>query len=396
MAVSKLGIYNEALSIIGERPLTTISDAVETRYALDAAWDNGAVDYCLDLIKPKFATLTAKLTSYGTDTDHGFYTFALPASYVSLVGVYQDSTLDRPSDRYFIEARKLVCPYTTAYVRYNADNTIAIPSGTDFTLLTPAFVRVLSAYLAQEMAHIFRSDAVETAKGLFAGRVKDAIASDQMVESGRRSLGRTGALSTEWLRIYNDALNILGEQRLAHGEDDSRNRTPLDTAVDSGLVASALEDIGWQFALKTVKSDYNPSISPDFGYSYAHNNPADLLIFDGVFLDEYLREPLKDYNYEGTVIYADHQELYIQYVSTDYVTSPATWTSTFKRYIAAAMAKDCVAAFQADVNRVELVWKQRKNDAKNLDASQSPPVVILPGSWVRSRFLRTSGRDRNG
>lgn len=396
MAVTKLGIYNEALALIGERPLAALGGSTETEDALDSFWDNGAVDYCLSLINPKFATLTAKITTYTTDADHGFNVFSLPADYISIVALYQDSTLDRPTDRYFIEGRKLSCPYTTIYLRYNADNTIAIPSGTDFSKLTPAFVRALVAHLAKEISTIFSSDETAKVQGIFDARVKDAIALEQSVEQ-TRSLARTGTLSTEWLRIYNDALLILGQDRLSSGSEDSWRRVALDTCVDTGIVASILEDIGWTFASKTVKSDYNPSTDPGFGYAYAHDDPADMLIFDGVFTDEYQRSPLKEYWYEENTIYADHQELYIRYVSTDFVTAPATWPATFKRYVAAAIAKDCVAVFKADVNRVELTWKQRKNDAKNLDASQTPPVVILPGSWTKARFSGDNARrDRNG
>lgn len=396
MAVTKLGIYNEALGLIGERPLTALGGTLETEAALNAVWDNGAVDYCLSLVRPKFATLMAKLTVYTTDTDHSFNVFALPADYLSIVSLYQDNTLDRPTDRYFIEGRNLSCSYTTVYLRYNADNTIAIPSGTTFTKLTPAFVRVLVAHLAAEISTIFSSDETPKIQGIFDRRVKDAVTLEQEVEQPR-SLARTGALSTEWLKIYNDALLILGQDRLSSGSEDSWRRVALDTSVDTGIVSSILEDIGWQFAMKTVKSDHNPSVDPDFGYAYAHNNPADMLIFDGVYTDEYQRSPLKAYQYEADVIYADHQELYIQYVSTDFVTAPATWPATFKRYVAAAIAKDCAGIFKADANRVELTWKQRKNDAKNLDASQSPPVVILPGSWTKSRFSGSdSRRDRNG
>lgn len=396
LAAGWLKIYNEALLLLGQDRLTSGSLDSWKRVAMDTCVASGAVDYCLSLVRPKFATLMAKLTVYTTDTDHGFNVFALPADYLSIVALYQDATLDRPTDRYFIEGRNLSCSYTTIYLRYNADNTIAIPSGTDFSKLTPSFSRLLAAYIAKEASSLFPIENTDNLYKIFDSRVKDAIALEQEIET-TRSLARTGALSTEWLKIYNDALLILGQDRLSSGSEDSWRRVALDTSVDTGIVSSILEDIGWQFAMKTVKSDYNPSVDPDFGYAYAHDNPADMLIFDGVYTDEYQRSPLKAYQYEADVIYADHQELYIQYVSTDFVSAPATWPATFKRYVAAAIAKDCAGIFKADANRVELTWKQRKNDAKNLDASQSPPVVILPGSWTKSRFSGSdSRRDRNG
>jgi len=56
------------------------------------------------------------------------------------------------------------------------------------------------------------------------------------------------------------------------------------------------------------------------------------------------------------------------------------------------MAKDAVGLLQADPNRVESVYKQRKHEAKSVDAQQSPPRVITPGLWVRSRLYNGSGR----
>lgn len=43
---SKLEVYNDALSNIGERPLLTLSEARDPRRKLDAQWDRG-VSYCL-------------------------------------------------------------------------------------------------------------------------------------------------------------------------------------------------------------------------------------------------------------------------------------------------------------------------------------------------------------
>lgn len=396
LAAGWLKVYNEALLLLGQDRLTSGSLDSWKRVAMDTCVASGAVDYCLSLVRPKFATKVDKITSYAGSGEYDFYSFTLPADYLSIIGLYQDGNLDSPTSRYFIEGRTLSCPYTTIYVRYNADTTAAIPSGTDFTKLTPSFSRLLAAHIAKEVSAFFPTASIENLNKIFESRVKDAIALEGNIESDR-NFTKTGELSYEWLKIYNDALLILGQPKLASRLYDSPLRVPLDTSIDSGIVASALEDIGWQFAMKTVKSDYNPSVDPDFGYVYAHDNPADMLIFDGVFTDEYQRSPLKAYQYEADVIYADHQELYIQYVSTDFVSAPATWPATFKRYVAAAIAKDCAGIFKADANRVELTWKQRKSDAKNLDASQSPPVVILPGSWTKSRFSGSdSRRDRNG
>lgn len=393
MALDKVGLYNDALILLGERRLSSISEAREPRYNLDAIWDLGAVDYCLSVVRPKFAIATKKITSYTTDTDHGYTNiFSLPSDFLSLVDVYADATLDQPISRRFIDSTSICVNYATIYVRYNADNTFAIPSGTNFAILSPEFVRVLTAYLAREYAMRVSPDDYDKLNGLFASRVADAKEIDSRNEPDKRPLAQTGTLSTDWLKIYNDALLILGIEKLKSGTDDSFPRSVMDQAVDSGVVASCLSDIGWQFAITSAESEYNPSYATAWGYTYGHDYPADMHILNGIYTDEYFHDPLKEYQTEAGIFYCDHQTVYLQYVSTSYLTSPASWPISFKRMVAAQMAKDAVGLLQADPNRVESVYKQRKHEAKSVDAQQSPPRVITPGTWVRSRLYNGSGR----
>jgi hypothetical protein len=395
MALDKLGIYNDALMLLGERRLSTISDAREPRYGMDAIWDLGAVDYCLSVVRPKFAIATSKITSSTTDTDHGYTNvFSLPANFLSVVEVYADSALDQPISRRFIDSTKICVNYSTIYLRYNADNTFAIPSGTDFTVLSPEFVRVLTAYMAREYAMRVSPDDVDKIESLYISRVKDAMEIDKQNEPDRRPQAATGTLTTEWLKIYNDALLILGIEKIKSGTDDSFARSVLDQAVDSGVVAAALSDIGWQFGITSAQSDYNPSYTMPWGYQYGHDYPADMHILNGIYIDENFTSPLKLYQTEAGVFYCDYQTVYVQYVSTDYLTAPASWPISFKRYVAAQMAKDSVGLLKADPNRVEMVFKQRRHEAKSVDAQQSPPRIIMPGSWVRSRLHSHDGSRR--
>jgi hypothetical protein len=49
VAISKLGIYNDALRILGERKLSSISEDRPPRYRLDDIYDFGAIEYCLEV-----------------------------------------------------------------------------------------------------------------------------------------------------------------------------------------------------------------------------------------------------------------------------------------------------------------------------------------------------------
>ena len=48
MTISKLSLYNNALLLVGQRPLITDTDDTETRLRLDTVYDQDANDYCLE------------------------------------------------------------------------------------------------------------------------------------------------------------------------------------------------------------------------------------------------------------------------------------------------------------------------------------------------------------
>jgi hypothetical protein len=391
MAIDQLSIYNNALFLLGERKLATITETRKPRYDLDTIYDLGAVDYCLEIIKPVFATTTAVLTTSVASTQHDLdNVFTLPAGFVDIVGVYSDSKLDQPISRYIIDASTLACEYSTIYIRY-ITNTIAISTW------SPSFARVVSAYLAREYAETIAPDEFEKAEKTFNDRVEAALALERGKEPAERSKQTTTTLTNTLRHIYNDALSILGLPKIVANDDDSNRRSALDTAWDAELIRSLLEDIGWTFAIETQKSQYDPSLEPEWGYSRVHAVPSDLLRLDGVFTDEYLRFPLKYYFDEGDNLYTDYDEIYIQYVSTDYVSTPDSWPTSFKRLVAGRLAKDAGAVLVsegANVDRADIEYESRERTAYSSDAVQSPPRLIHEGSWVRSRTQGRSNRDR--
>lgn len=468
---TRLGIYNDALLILGDARLSSTIDNVPVRYDLDAAWDMsggsfGSIDYCLELVKPYFSSTVEKLTGGVTSAQHGYTkTYTLNGAgdmtnddYLSIRAAFIDANLDQPLTRSFMDGEKFSCNFDPVYLQYNADNTFAIPSlgsgvttsaatnklievgavfttyaaagmsvtnttdnttavivsvdsDTQLTLdtdimgsgdshqirsyakLTPSFLKVVSTYLAREICLRLAPDRFDIISKLFGQRVQEAIDIEMSQAALRRSKTPTGTLTSDWLKIYNDAALILGQDKLVDESDDSPLRSFFDTAVDSGIVSTILEEGFWGFASTTTKSDYNPSIEPAFGPNYAHNHPSDLHIFLGVFNDENLRSPLRRYENEANIIYCNNQEIYIQYVSTAYITDPSSWPTVFKRYVAAQIANDVVILVGGDPNKVETELQRRKQKAESWDAQQSPPRVLSTGRWVGSRTSRSNNED---
>lgn len=390
MALTKLALYNSALQLIGERRLNSTSDDQESRYELDSIWDLGAVSYCLEQVRPRFATKTAKLTAPSTTTQHELGdVFTLPSDYVTMVQLYSDAKLDQPIARYIEEAGTISCDYDTVYLRY-----VTNAYASDFDKWSPAFTRLVSAYLAVELAERLNSDVKETVYAQYDKRLQTAIQTDSWREPQVRAKQAQTTLSDSWLTIYNDALLILGLDRIVDVNDDSLRRSVLDTAINADLVGSVLEDIGWHWAITSNKLTYDPSLEPEWGYQYAYRKPLDLHRFDGIWHDEYFRSPIKDYQDEGDIIYCSVQQIFIQYVSSDFLYTPEDWKPSFRRFIAAKLAYDTYQLLGGDKERVVATYEQREREMKSIDAQQSPQHILRSGSWTNARFRGLTSRGR--
>jgi hypothetical protein len=387
MATTQLSLYNEALLLVGERELTTVSDAVEARYRLDTAYANG-VDYCLELVAPVFARKTSKLTTYTTSSVHAYdNVFTLPADYISMVELYSDEKLDQPISRYIIEGGTLACNYTTIYLRY-------ITNSYALTLWDRSFVQVVVAYLAMSVAPRIASDEVERITALFNERVNQAVALRQSKEPDKRSSNEGVTLTNDWRAIYNNALMILGLDEINSNTDDSDRKVKLDVARSSNLIEYLLEKTGWHWAIQSYQAQYNPSLEPEWGYNRVFDKPDDLHRLDGIFEDEMMQTPLKNYKDEGEYIYTNINTIYIQFVSNGYLTTPSYWPSYFRRLVAAAMARDVAMSLGVDPRIPATLYEEIEYEAKNIDIMQSPPRKISTGSWVRARYSGYPYRGR--
>ena len=380
MAISKLALYNNALIQIGSVVLDALTDDRDERYSLDAIYDLGAIDYCLEVVKPKFATKTVALTGVATTGGVSLaYTFTLPSDFVTIVGVYSDTELDQEVSRYIQDGSTIISDYSTIYLRYT-HNAV---TETDFT---PGFARVVSNYLAREIVLKFKADRYEVVDGALQTLVDSVISTEGEKEPDARPVAEGSSLSTAWRVLYNDALQILGQDKLPAGDTDHPNRVKIDTAVASGAVTSVMEDTEWKFGVSSSKIGYDTSISPSWGYPYAIQKPADLQRIAGLFSDEYFINPIKDYVDEGDYFYCSYQTVFLKYVDSDWVTQPSAWPTYFSRLVASRLAKDAAPGINPQlIDYADNTYEKRRDSAMSNDAVQSPPLVIRSGNWVRSR-----------
>ena len=385
MAVDQLKLYNNALLIIGQRELASLTEDREPRYLLDASWNLDAVEYCLEIIKPVFASKDVALSSPATSSVHGLDSVhTLPTDYITVIEVYSDNKLDQPITRYLIEGNTLVCEYDTVYLRYVSNDHV-----TSFTNWSASFTRVVSSYLAREICLKLTPKRYDEINDLFIDRIEAVKGLEAEKEPGQRSSVTTVTLTNDWRQIYNDALLIMGLDEITTNTDDSNRRTKLDRALDAGIVSETLEDTGWTFALTSTKIQYDPSVEPEWGYQRAHGKPVDIHRIVGLFHDEYMSQPLKAYIDEGSYFFNDQDEFFLQYISTDWLVNPSSWPTFFKRLVAARLAKDAAPSLRgegADLENAKEVFEDRESSAKSNDAMSSPPRKLANGNWSSALF----------
>lgn len=154
MGTTKLALYQGALRLCKERALSSLSENREPRRLLDAAYGDGsttgAVRACLEIGQWDFAMRTVQLDS-SPDVEPPFglpYAFTRPDDLVRTCGVWQDEfckvpLLDYVNERGYWYAA--IDPIFVSYISNDADY------GADLSLWPESFVKLVEAYLANEI-----------------------------------------------------------------------------------------------------------------------------------------------------------------------------------------------------------------------------------------------------
>jgi len=203
------------------------------------------------------------------------------------------------------------------------------------------------------------------------------------------------------LSIYNGALTILGERKLASLTENRPNRHKLDTIWDNEFVDRLLQYGQWNFAGRTVQLEYSPSVTPSFGLQYAFDKPDDFVRTMGVCHDEYFNLPITRYSDEASWIFADSEIIYLKYVSNDsqwggdYSLWPPNFTEFAEHYMA-YKAAPTIAGMNFNERELERKQKTLLMEAKATDAMESPTKFAPKGGWARSRQGFRSGQNDRG
>ena len=206
---------------------------------------------------------------------------------------------------------------------------------------------------------------------------------------------------TTQLKIYNGALRILGEPRLASLSEDRAPRYILDEVWNDDFTRGCLEKGQWRFATKTVQMDADTSIEPDFGHEQVFALPDDYVRIVGISPDPFFRDTLLDYAFERRYIYTSIDPIYFRYVSdhADYGGDIANWPEAFSALTYALMAEEVAVAItqrEGTQKRVADALKAARAEARSLDAMQDPTRFAPSGTFVRARMGRQGRLNTSG
>lgn len=200
------------------------------------------------------------------------------------------------------------------------------------------------------------------------------------------------------LGLYNEALRIIGERRLANLTENREPRRVLDDIWNDEAREYCLEQGQWNFAMRAVQITASATV-PAFGFQYAFDKPNDFVRTAGVCEDEDFKRPLLNTLEEVGFWFANITPIYIRYISKDnnYGLDFQRWPQSFTKFVAAYLASE--AAFtltqSADKQKLALaIMDHRLKIARSIDAMADATAFPPEGNWNASRRSTAGRRDR--
>lgn len=148
---TRLSIYNDALLIVGERALSSLTEEREPRRLLDTVWNNGGVDYCLEQGQWFFAMRSIQL-DYDPAVDPGFgyrRGFTKPSDWIITSALCSDEYFRVPLTQYTDEAGYWYADDDSIYLRYVSNDA---SYGNNLAIWPRSFTEFVAAHFASKIA----------------------------------------------------------------------------------------------------------------------------------------------------------------------------------------------------------------------------------------------------
>lgn len=184
MSASKLSVYNGALLVLGERKISSLTEARASRRRLDSVWDDDGIRSCLSSGFWNFAMQSIELT-YSPSITPGFgftYAFDKPTDWVRTAVVSADENFTDELLNYEDQGQYWYANEDTLYIRYISDDNAF---GMDIANWPANFTRYVEHYFAQRITKGTSNSTADTEA--LEAKVKrllnEAKATDAMDES---------------------------------------------------------------------------------------------------------------------------------------------------------------------------------------------------------------------
>jgi hypothetical protein len=181
---TQLTLYNNALLILGERALQSLSEARESRRLLDTVWSRPAIDRCLQQGQWQFAMRAVQIyQSPSLASNFGYrYGFDRPVDLIRSCAVCQDEYFKVPLLQYMVEGSYWYADIDPIYVRY-VSNDAAF--GGDLTIWPANFAAYVEAYLAEAIVTRMTQDDNEwkRVRAVLSRALSEAKSSDAMEQA---------------------------------------------------------------------------------------------------------------------------------------------------------------------------------------------------------------------
>lgn len=206
-------------------------------------------------------------------------------------------------------------------------------------------------------------------------------------------------MATDRLQVYSNALLVCGDRKLMSLTETSDRRKILDQVWNGGGVDTCLQAGLWNFSSRSVQLDFDPDLTPPFGFEKAFSKADDWIRTMGICSDEYMNQPLTRYLDEGNFLFTDLSTIWVRYVSNDpdYGGDLSLWPENFSRYVEQYFAvRICQRLVQSKETRDEIKadLKALLDEAKSTDAMSEPTAMLPLGTWSNARMSRGSRLDR--
>lgn len=193
------------------------------------------------------------------------------------------------------------------------------------------------------------------------------------------------------LTLYNEALIEMKATPLSDISEFNEARRVLDAVYDN-VLAEMLEAGYWKFAIRSVKIEKDPDITPAFGEVCAFNFPTDWVKTYIVSGSERFDPPLESYKEEAHLLFAESDPIYLRYVSNSnvgYGMDFTRWTQRFHRAVALELAwRACPKAAGSSESLREEIEKNKVialSRALAFEAHREPTRRPPEGRWNRAR-----------